>query len=53
MLSFAVVTQAAASLLGRMGSNSRSSMPLVLICHSGNRSQHAAEVLRRDGLTGI
>ena len=41
------------ALLGRVKSNGRSSMPLLLICRSGNRSQDAAEALQREGLTDI
>lgn len=49
----AFVANVRKALLGRVTSNTRSSMPLLLICRSGNRSQDAAEVLEKEGLTDI
>lgn len=49
----AFVANVRKALLGRVTSNARGSAPLFLICRSGNRSQDAADALRKAGLTGI
>lgn len=49
----AFVANVRKALLGRISSNARGSMPLLLICRSGNRSKDAADALINDGLTDI
>lgn len=49
----AFVANVRKALLGRVSSNARGSMPLLLICRSGNRSKDAADALIKDGLKDI
>ena len=41
------------ALLGRIASNARGSMPILLICRSGNRSLDAAQTLVKQGMRDI